>query len=78
MCCRLPWYYTGFHTGFFFLEGGRFFNTMCPLHSLLNCFIHMKAMQLLYTTFPTLSAKFPVQLAVISSKLGEGKLYLGG
>ena len=44
---------------------------MCPLHSMLNSFIHMKSMQLLYT-------KSPMQLAVISSKPGEEKLFLGG
>ena len=55
---------TGFHAGFF-LEGGRFFLYYVPLHSMLNSFIHMKVMQLLYT-------KFPVQLA------WEGETVSGG
>ena len=54
-----------FHTGFF-LERGRFILYYVPLHSMPNSFILMKAMQLLYT-------KCPMQLAVISSKPGEGK-----
>ena len=54
----------------FFWRGEVF---ICPLHSMLNSFIHMIASYL-----HKISCTIPMQLAVISSKPGEGKLFLGG